>query len=326
VHGFRVTGTALSIASILTIAIAPALALAGTPASWPQWGRDPQHTGASNVVGQSFGQILADVIYDPFVPAEQKASFGDLLAHYQAPLVDGDTVFMEVKTGAYSGSSTWNTQIWGENAFEWVDGQLTQKWAWASDWKPEPNSPAVGSSPTERWGLLGWEPVFHAVLVGNWVYAPGANGAIWKINKNTGAAQKSISPFPAGADKDPNAFVAGPLAADAAGNVYYNVLKLNPADPYGIDKSNDIPGSWLVKVSNDVAASVSYRALVPGAPTTCETTFSLAELPWPPTPDAVVSTGPCGSQRPGINVAPAIAPDGTTTRSAARTSARATAT
>src|SRR5439155_1658439 len=82
-------------------------------------------------------------------------------------------------------------------AFEWVDGQLTQKWAWASDWKPEPNSPAVGSSPTERWGLLGWDPVFHAVLVGNWAYAPRANGAIWKINKNTGAAQKSISPFPA---------------------------------------------------------------------------------------------------------------------------------
>src|SRR5206468_12029728 len=28
-------------------------------------------------------------------------------------------------------------------------------------------------------------------------------------------------------------------------------------------------------------------------------------------PDAVVPTGPCGTQRPGINVAPAIAPDGT---------------
>lgn len=304
--------TALSVATaILTITIAPILALAAGPAAWPQWGRDPQHTGASNVAGQNIDRILSSVVYDPFVPDEQKAEGGSLIVHYQAPLIDGDTVFMEGKTGAFTGASSWNTQIWGENAFQWANGQLVQKWAWPSDWKPEPNSPAVGSSPTERWGLLGWEPVFHAVLVGNWVYAPGAFGAIWKLNKNTGAVQKWISPFTEGSDRDPYTFVSGPLSADPAGNVYYNVLNLNPSDPYGIDKSNDIPGSWLVKVSSDIATSVAYSTLVAGAPTTCETTFSLAELPWPPTPDAVVPTGPCGTQRPGINVAPAIAADGT---------------
>jgi len=316
VNRFRATAAAISVASaILSLVLAPGLTLAGVPAAWPQWGRDPQHTGASNVAGQSIDRILASLVYDPFVPAEQKAEFGDLLAHYQAPLVDGDTVYMEVKTGAFTGASTWNTQIWGEDAFQWSNGQLTKKWAWASQWKPEPNVPAVGSSPTERWGLNGWEPVFHAVLVNNWIYAPDANGAITKINKNSGVVQKTISPNLSGCDAvDRECFVAGPLTADASGNVYYNVLELNMSDPYGVSKANDIPGSWLVKVSGDVPVSAPYSALVRGAPAAndiCQATFSLADLPWPPTPDAVVPTGPCGSQRPGINVAPAIAPDGT---------------
>ncbi|TME95834.1 MAG: hypothetical protein E6I40_04705, partial [Chloroflexi bacterium] len=146
-HRFRSTASAFVIAScVLGTAIAPIVATAAGPSAWPQWGQNPQHTGQSSAVGQSADRLLADVVYDPFVPAEQKATFGDLLAHYQAPLLDGNDVFMEVKTGAFTGSSTWNTQIWGENAFSWQDGQLTQKWAWASDWKPEPNTPAaVGS-------------------------------------------------------------------------------------------------------------------------------------------------------------------------------------
>src|SRR3989442_15051652 len=111
---------------------------------------------------------------------------------------------------------------------------------------------------------------------------------------------KWITPFAAGGDRDPNTFVSGPLSADAAGNVYYNVLQLDPADPYGIDKSHDIPGSWLVKGSSDVATSVAYSTLVAGPPTTCRATFSLPQLPWPPTPAPVGPTGPRGTQRPGL--------------------------
>src|SRR5205085_236723 len=43
----------------------------------------------------------------------------------------------------------------------------------------------------------------------------------------------------------------------------------------------------------------------------CATAFSSNQLPWPPSPNATPPTAPCGSQRPGINVAPAVAPDGT---------------
>jgi len=42
----------------------------------------------------------------------------------------------------------------------------------------------------------------------------------------------------------------------------------------------------------------------------CEVGFG-SPPPWPPTPTSVAPTRPCGAVRPGINVAPAVGPDGT---------------
>jgi len=81
----------------------------------------------------------------------------------------------------------------------------------------------------------------------------------------------------------------------------------------------DVQNAWLVKVTpSDTAASATYASLIPGAPlgtaTTCPGTFDPAvdQLPWPPSANAVPLTQPCGSQRPGVNVAPAIANDDST--------------
>jgi outer membrane protein assembly factor BamB len=48
-------------------------------------------------------------------------------------------------------------------------------------------------------------------------------------------------------------------------------------------------------------------------PTTCVNTFPFdgVDVPWPPSPNATPSSGPCGPQRAGLNIAPAIAADGT---------------
>src|SRR5688572_19251472 len=80
---------------------------------WPQWGRNPQHSGAVNVAGQSPNTILANLIYDPCVDQE-KSGGGSLPVHYQAALVDGNDVYMTAKTGQYTGRTTWETQIWNE--------------------------------------------------------------------------------------------------------------------------------------------------------------------------------------------------------------------
>jgi hypothetical protein len=260
---------------------------------------------------------LADITYDPFVPAAQAESGGNLLTHYQAPIVNGDDVFMLMKTGNYTscspagawrngaacGPNAWNSMIWNEARFTWINNVLTQIWSFQSDWKPVPN----GS------GLGGWEPVFHPVDANTFLYVPGASGTVWKVNKTSGTSSAHINPFAGTSAVPANTYVAGPLTADGQGNIYYNAIEVAPGDPF----ANDILGAWLVKITPaDTAAVVSYSTLVPSAPpgsaTTCAGRFVTATtLPWPPSPTAVPPTTLCGSQRPSINIAPAIAPDGT---------------
>jgi len=263
---------------------------AQAPADWPQWGRTAQHSGFTPAVGQSPTTQLADVTFDPFVTQEQAESGGDLLAHYQAPLVDGSSVFTEFKTGMYvscqppgsgmpypCGPDDWNAEIWNERAYVWQGSSLVESWNFQSDWKPEPNGSA----------LSGWEPVFHAALGGGFVYVPGFAGSIYKLNESDGTQVAQYKPF---ATDDPNTYVSGPLTIDPRGNVYYNIVKLNPSNPW---RSN-VLGAWLVKVTAQGAVQkVSYKTLVPNAPTMC-------------------GGHQCGSQRPGINIAPAVSADGKT--------------
>ncbi len=85
---------------------------------------------------------------------------------------------------------------------------------------------------------------------------------------------------------------------------------------------SDVVGSWLVKVTpSDVVTKVSYATLfaqaqikgeaVPPANGRCNVSFSPTQLPWPPQGNSNPQTTPCGSQRAALNIAPAIAPDGT---------------
>lgn len=305
-----------------------ALSAAAFAQGWPQWGQNPQHSGAIPVAGQSPSGVLAHMVYDPFVAQEQAENGGELLAHYQVPLTNGQDVFMEFISGNYvscnppgsytpfpCGNDNWFNQVWNEKRLHWQNGQLAETWSFASDWKPEPD--AGGE-------LGGWQPVFHAALTSDAVWVPGAGGSVFKLSMDSGNLLGRFNPF--GSTIDPNTFVSSPITVDAQGNIYYNVLKLNITndpttnDPwsYGpnFDGNNvtDIPDAWLVKISSaGVINKVSYKSLTfsPPAPATCITSFSSSTLPWPPSPTAVPRTVPCLSQRPGLNISPAIAPDGT---------------
>jgi len=305
----------------ILITIGLTIGLLGTGAillaeGWPQWGQNPN-------------QKLANLVYDPFVAQEQAENGGELLAHYQAPLTDGQDVFMEFISGKYvscnppgsytpfpCGNDNWFNQVWSEKRLHWQAGQLVVKWTFNSDWKPEPD--AGGE-------LAGWQPVFHAAMTEDAIWVPGAGGTVFKLAKGSGKTIKRINPF--GNTIDPNIFVSSPITVDQEGNVYYNVLKLNitndPAtnDPWAYGPNGDgngvtdIPDAWLVKISDEGEdiRKVSYKSLTftPAAPTTCSVTFGLSQLPWPPSPTATPRTVPCLSQRPGVNITPAIAPDGT---------------
>src|SRR5712692_4380381 len=184
---------------------------------WPQWAQNPQHTGFVNAFGQDLDRNLANIVYDPLVPDEMAAILkatgsADLLVHYQVPLVDGNDVFMESKSGMYKKAS-YSTQDWHQNRFQWENGQLVKVWTFDSDWKAPGNQNDF------------WEPVYHAVLANGFVYDPGAGGTIFKLNRADGSVVTRINPF---GSIDTNTFTASPLTADSAGNIYYNVVQLAP--------------------------------------------------------------------------------------------------
>jgi hypothetical protein len=302
---------------------------------WSQWGSNSQHTGNVSATGQSLANKHADIAYDPFIDqekAENQTVFGEavLTVHEQAPLVDGNDVYMVTKSGTYTscpnagdwaggsacGPNTWNTMIWNETRYTWESNQLVAIWSFASDWKPEPNasnfSDGIG-------GLSGWEPVFHPVDANNFIYVPGAAGTVWKVNKDTGMPASQINPLNGVSGiSAANTFVSGPLTADADGNIFYTVMQLNVT---GNPWSNDVTNAWLVKITpTDAATNVTFATLIPGAPlgssSTCPGTFQDlhdqgTSLPWPPSAGSVAPMRLCGSQRPGLNVAPAVAADGT---------------
>ena len=295
--------SSLAALSLVVLAATGITLGAAAAPSWPQWAQNPQHTGFLNVVGEDLNRTIADVVYDSLVPDEMAKNDGDLLVHYQVPLVDGDDVYMESKSGDYT-VGTYATQQWHQNKFSWINGQLTKIWTFDSDWV------APGSQKEF------WEPVYHAALANGVVYDPGAGGTIFKLSKATGLPIARINPF---GKIDAHTFTASPLTADAAGNIYYNVVQLHDNGGF---YQNDAIDSWLVKVTpDDRITKVSYSTIlatariigepVPAATDGCKVQFADSQLPWPPSPDAVPPTTPCGIQRAALNIAPAIAPDGT---------------
>ncbi|HET7637242.1 MAG TPA: hypothetical protein VFK47_00740, partial [Ktedonobacteraceae bacterium] len=218
------------------------------PGSWPQWGLNPQHTLFDGVVGQPLNQNAVILQYDFNIAAEKADpnNTGDLLVHYQVPLVDNNDVYVESKDGTYS-NSTYSTQKWHQNKYTWQGGTLVKQWTFNTDWF------AAGSS------SLFWEPVYHAALANGFLYDPGQGGTIFKINKTTGAVVKRINPF--GTTINPNTFTASPISVDSSGNLYYNVVQVTQNNPTGF-LGDDVVGSWLVKVTpSDVITKLSYSTL-----------------------------------------------------------------
>jgi hypothetical protein len=288
----RARRTARVVTAVL-LSLAAAVSLRA--ADWPQWGRTPDHRGASPVVGQPLDAILAELVYDPFAEQKKFDSDGDLLAHYAVPLVEGDSLYMTFESGAYTGFGQWSSITWQVRKLRWVGTALQTVWTFESDWKPAPLT------------LTAWQSVFLPALAGDSVWVPGAGGTVFRVSKATGQPVARVNPF---SDFDSNRLVAGGIGVGPDGSVFYNALGLAPGDAAAAPTA-----AWLVRVSaNGNVAHADYAALTAGAPAAadpCKRRFSTDERPWPPAPDATPPTAPCGPQRPAINAVPAVAPDGT---------------
>ena len=269
---------------------------------WPQWALNAQHVTQVGTVGQNLNQNIVNLVYDPITDQEKaggEAVFDDaaLFVHYQAPLVDGNDTYMMFKQGPFDINS-YATQTWGETKYTWSGGTLVPVWAFTTDWK------APGALANSF-----WEPVFHPALANGFLYVPAAGGNLWKVNKATGNGTR-IKAFN---NTSNDRFVTSPLTVDASGRILYTVVQLVNNTPSWF--SNDIVDAFLVRVSpNDSVETVSWSTLTPGTPAgtdLCLNAFPNSQLPWPPSPTAVPPSVTCGTQRPGVNASPAVAPDGT---------------
>ena len=269
---------------------------------WPQWGRTAQHNGAADVAANHFERIETTIVIDPFAEDEKAASGqGDLIVHYPVPLVDGDDLYLLEKGGAFTSLGTAQTQTWNvKNVRRTASGFVT-RWMFASDWKPVPSAQPTGGPQ--------WEPVFHPLLGADVVWVPGAGGTMLEIRRSDGSLMARRNPF--GGPVNPNIYTAGPPVLDAAGNLFYNAIQLNPSAPW----DSSLPGAWLVRIAADGTTSVApFASLTPNAPAAnapCIATFPTGALPFPPSRNAVAPTIPCGAERPGINSTPAVGADGT---------------
>jgi outer membrane protein assembly factor BamB len=274
-------------------ALTIALAAATVNGQWSQFAGNARHTGNADVIAQPLGYVVADIVHDPFAPAEINSGSGELFIHYAVPLLDGDDVFMAYKDEAAQGPSP-ILFAWGVTRLRWENGRLVQKWRTQGDWHPVPNS--------------AWEPPMQPVLANGFLYLPGGGGTLLQVDRNSGEWVR-INPF---ASVDYTIYMSGPPTADSAGNIIYGAFRLNTNAPW----NSDITGAWLVRVTPDgTARAVPFAPLVsqaPDASSQCRSHFAFGGgLHLPPSPDAVAPTTVCGSQRPGLNIAPAIAADGT---------------
>src|SRR5437763_661803 len=138
---------------------------------------------------------------------------------------------------------------------QWLTiGALVDRWTALSDWKPVPaNGPAF------------FEPVFHSILANGFIYMPASGGTLMQIDRGDGHLVRRINPFALTDPNslDPNIYVSGVPAADAAGNIYYGAFSVDGANPW----QKDITGAWLVRVRPDGSATkIDFASLVPNAP------------------------------------------------------------
>jgi len=268
-------------------ALTIALAAVTANAQWSQFAGNPKHTGNADMHAQPLGHVMADFFYDPFLTSAPGA------IHYAVPLLDGDDVFMAFKEALIIGPSQ-GVPAWGVTRMQWENGKLVEKWSTATRWQPPPKT--------------AWEPSMQPVLANGYVYVPDSGAGLLQVDRSSGVVVKQINPF---ATNDSATFMSGPPTADAAGNIIYGAFRLNLSAPW----TTDVTAAWLVRVTPDgTATAVPLAPLVSNAPSAsaqCTSHFPLGSLHLPPSPTAVAPTTVCGSQRPGLNIAPAVAADGT---------------
>jgi hypothetical protein len=267
--------------------------------SGPLTSGSSEHWNQATSVVQLPHRRLATIGEDSEVQSEVGTTEGQILVHYQRPLVLDDWLYTERREG--EANRDWTTHVWGEQAWKWQSSILTPQWQVRTDWKPPRNGSA----------LEGWEPLFQPAVTERLIFLPVGEGGVAAIDRQSGHLVRRL--IPVQSPKGLSLFT-GPLTANSKGDIYYNIVGLDTTDPWGDRTAGSIRGTgWVVHVRPDLSARVrSLSSLFDGkAQRECPIGFSTTDpRPWPPSIDAASPSVDCGAQRPPMNAAPAVAPDG----------------
>ena len=197
------------------------------------------------------------------------------------------------------GSDAWNRQIWNVTKYRWQGTELVAAWTFESDWKPEPN---VG-------GLRGWEPVFLPAMSGT--VPLRARVRRHRPSRLEADGRRGRAPLSVRRLRR----LALRRGRSRGGSVRSHRVRRDRArSGRSLERrrrrARGSCGSRRTARRRGRISAPSWRAS-PRRTIPARRRFPRTSCPWPPSPDAVPPTAPCGSQRPGINVVPAIAPDGT---------------
>ena len=292
--------------------LAGVLARAAGARDWPQWGGNPAHQGASAAAGQPLVAVLADIVYDPFVELEKAESGRESARPLRRAVCSTQRAFIWCSSRAPTSPAIPPVPACLFPA-DPTPGRCRPGTSASSPGKTarsRPNGPsrATGSRSRreERWqtGNRSSNPPSPAIFS----TCPASAERSSSSPRRRGLWWRESIPLE-------RPWIRKPTSPEASPPMRRATFSTTRSAWIGsIHGLRDVLGAWLVKIAPDGAASTApFSSLVPGAPAAlapCQTSFT-ASLPWPPSADAVPPASACGSQRPGINVIPAIAPDGT---------------
>ena len=204
-------------------------------------GFNAQHTSKVSFVGQNLNQNIVNIVYDPLVAdemaeTEQFLGEADLLAHFQAPLVDGNDVYMMYKAGTFNPKTTRRSS--GARRSTPGTGAhtaLNVAWQFASDWNaPGSQLRHLGAGVPSR---AGQRLALRA--------RQGRLGVAREQVDRRGHAHQSV-PQHDGEHARRTRRHQPDHASTRPGNIYYTAVQLNDDVDFFHD---DIEGAWLVKIT-----------------------------------------------------------------------------
>ena len=182
---------------------------------------------------------------------------GDVLAHYATPIVEGASVYAEIKGPTYTQLAAWETQSWGIRRWG-LEGRRARR---ALDFREQLEAGAVRRirhQSVRRGADLGARSS-RPRPASDYLWVPAARGRVFKVRKADGGVQALIDPFDGAADDHTTWRVPSRRVREASTSMSSGSI-LSPWD-------TDAVGSWLVRIAPDGAVSkVSYAGLVPSAP------------------------------------------------------------